>query len=214
MMLRSLLLAMMLAVAARAESLVRPGPEIRTPGETTAWAPLLRRLAARSPIQSTFTERRWFFFRREPVVLEGELRFSRTLGLSLHYTRPTDHTLIIDRSGMVMRDAKGHDRVPPSDNHVAELAESMLAIMRFDLHSLMTEFVLHAARSDGTWRIDLTPRAKQERRILQDITVFGAGDEVTRLIFEHSRRERVEVDITESHTLPAFSAADLKRYFR
>ncbi len=209
-----LLLTWPIAAVLQAAPPSKPGQDVRTPDEIAKWMPLIERLASRPAIYSKFTEKRWFPFRLGPVKLEGEMRFSKATGLSLHYTEPIERTVIIDSEGLLLRDGKGHQKVGPSDGRISQIADAMLAVMQFNVKHLLQYFSLRADRAGDDWRFDLVPRESTQRTMLHRITIFGNGARITHLIFEHSPHERVEVFISRTSTLASFSASDRKEFFR
>src|SRR5687767_2106568 len=64
-----------------------PLPDRITAG-SAEWADLVRQYAEKPDGVADFEERRHFPFRKEPIVLQGQVRVSRRHGLSLHYTSP------------------------------------------------------------------------------------------------------------------------------
>ena len=115
------------------EPLPACGPVIAPGGSDAAWQPLFTALAAQGSIWSAFTEQRWFLFRKTPIILKGELRFSPVRGLSLQYREPETRTIIADDHGLAMRDARGRTHEVPSDPRAMGLTTALLPIMRFDL---------------------------------------------------------------------------------
>ena len=192
----------------------QPGEEIVSVSGALSWGPLLAKLAGKGALYSTFTEQRWFPFKKVPVSLQGELRYEQSLGLSLRYTQPEDRMMILDSQGLVMRDAKGRQRTSPANDKVPDLVRSLLTIMQFDAESLLNLFVLRGAKSGDEWRIDMEPKSKEQAKMLGWITVFGAGDEVRHLVFKRSANQRVEIFIKQTWPVADFSAADRKRFFR
>jgi hypothetical protein len=178
------------------------------------WKPLLGALAAKGPIQASFTERRHFPFRHEPLVLKGVLRISPERGLSLQYTDPEASVLVADASGLVLRDGKGRSREMPSGSREGGAIASLLPIMRFDLPALFPQFVIHARRAGDGWTFEFTPRDREVADSLGSITVSGTGTDVRHLEFRRSASQRVEIDVVDTRAGVAFTPAELARFFR
>ena len=211
---RTAVILLLPAILVRGAEPSHPGPEIASIERDAAWAPLFGRIANKGAIYSTFTERRWFPFRKLPVVLQGELRYSPILGLSLRYTEPDDRTMILDARGLLMRDALGRQRVPPTDLSAPDVSHSILCIIAFDAKSLSSLYVLRAARDGDDWRIDLEPRSPEEARLIGSITVFGSGEIVRHLEFRRSANQRVEILIRQTSAVSKFSDTDRRKFFR
>ena len=199
---------------AAVEPLPASGPVIASGASAAAWQPLFAALAAQGSIWSAFTEHRWFPFRKTPVLLKGEMRFSPSRGLSLEYREPEVRTIIADDRGLAMRDARGRTREVPPDPRATGPTTALLPIMRFDLPALEQRFEVHGARNGGTWRLDFVPRDPGLARTLGTIIVSGEGTSVRELEFLHSPKERVEIQITEARTGVHFTPEEVRRFFR
>jgi hypothetical protein len=213
---RRLLLILMLSALPLAafEPLPEAGPVV-LPGEgAAAWQPLFDALAAQGSVWSAVTESRWFLFRRIPTVLKGEMRFSPTRGLSLHYQEPEVRTIIADGRGLAMRDAGGRTYEGPSDPRATGLTTALLPIMRFDLRTLEQQFEVHGVRSGVAWRMDFVSRDPLVARALGTVIVSGENTSVRELEFRHSAKERVDIQIGEVKTGVNFTPDEERRFFR
>ena len=196
------------------EPLPACGPVIAPGGSDAAWQPLFTALAAQGSIWSAFTEQRWFLFRKTPIILKGELRFSPMRGLSLQYREPETRTIIADDHGLAMRDARGRTHEVPSDPRATGLTTALLPIMRFDLRALEQAFEMHAARNGAAWRLDFVSRDPAVARALGTVIVSGEDTSVRQLEFRHSAKERVEIQIGEVRTGVSFTPDEEQRFFR
>src|SRR6185503_18937999 len=97
-------------------AIVSPETLLADPAHDPAWRQLFDKLAPNKTRQSTFEERRFFPFRKQPIVLQGEIRIVPRRGLSLRYLQPEGRVLIIDEQGLLMRDNDGREQSPPSDS--------------------------------------------------------------------------------------------------
>ncbi|MFA6287302.1 MAG: LolA-related protein [Opitutaceae bacterium] len=221
MITRLLAFALMLALAAlplRAELpavLVAPAYRL-VPGENdSAWQPLLAALKAKIPLNASFDERRYFPFKKNPVVLTGEIRLDPARGLSLHYQVPEERILVIDDRGGFMRDGKGRRLHDLPDNPRAQAAtRALLRVMRFELAALAENFAIYAARDGADWRFTFEPLPGPLADVLQPITVTGRDELVRTIEMRKSADERVEIQVGETRTGVTFSARELTRFFR
>jgi hypothetical protein len=192
----------------------KPGPEIPAAGADAGFRDLFRALAARGSVLANFREYRWFPFRAAPVVLEGEMRFSRELGLSLHYRKPEERVVIADSGGLVLRDASGRSRAVQPGAGTPDIGGTLLPILRFDEAELFRVFHVHGARSGGAWRVDFVPRSAEVLRWVGTVAVEGEGDTVERIEINRSSTQRIEIRVEPPATGVAFGPADRKLYFR
>jgi hypothetical protein len=209
---RQFFAALVLAAAAHGAS---DAGEVLTPASAAGeWAPLISALAAKGPIQASFTERRYFPFRRDPTILMGVLRISPEHGLSLQYTDPEPSVLIADSKGLIMRDKNGRSRERPSGSREGGAIASLLPILRFDFPALFPLFEIRAHQDDKGWRFEFTPRDAEDAGALGAITVAGMGSDVTHLEFKRSASQRVEIDVGDTRSGMVFTTADQGKYFR
>jgi outer membrane lipoprotein carrier protein LolA len=203
-------LLILLAASLRADNGVALTPELAG-GE---WKPLLSALASKGALQASFTELRFFPFRRDPTVLKGTLRISPEKGLSLQYAEPEASVLVADSSGILLRDAAGRSSPMPADSRQAGAIASLLPIMRFDLASLFTRFDIRAQRTGENWRFEFTPRDPAAASALGVITVLGTDEDVRHLEFKRSERQRIEIEVDGTRSGLVFTPAELRDYFR
>jgi hypothetical protein len=178
------------------------------------WRPLIDQLASKGAVVANFTEKRYFPFHRGPTTLKGVLRFSPAKGLSLQYTEPEPSVLIADAEGLLLRDKEGRTQGLPADSRETGAIASLLPIMSFNLAALYPRFAIHARHDGPGWRFDFTPRNADIAGSLGDISIGGAGPEVTHIEFRHSASTRVEIDVAELRSGSPFAPAELKQFFR
>jgi Outer membrane lipoprotein carrier protein LolA-like len=207
---RPAILLFLLCASLRADVGIPLTPELAS-GE---WKPLLSALAAKGAIQASFTELRFFPFRRDPTVLKGTLRVSPEKGLSLQYIEPEASVLVADSSGILLRDSAGRNSPMPADSRQAGAIASLLPIMRFDLASLFPRFDIRADRQGENWRFEFRPRDPVAASALGTITVVGTNDDVRHLEFKRSERQRIEIEVEATRSGIVFTPAELRDFFR
>jgi hypothetical protein len=179
-----------------------------------ALKPVVAALAAQGGVRASFTERRFFPFRREATVLKGVLRISPQRGMSLQYTEPEARVMVADDDGLILRDGAGHERKMPPGSREAGAVASLLPIMRFDLPALLPAFDIRARGNSAGWTFEFAPRGPGATQGLGSILVGGSGTTVTRLEFKRSASQRVEIDVGTTETGVTFGADELRRSFR
>jgi hypothetical protein len=210
--LRQIIAGLALGCAAHAGPVA--GDVLTPEGAAGEWRPLIGALASKGPMQATFTEQRFFPFRREPMVLKGILRTSPERGVSLQYTEPEANVLIADPRGLILRDRSGRSREISAASREGGAIASLLPIMRFDLPALFPRFVIVAQRTDAGWQFQFTPRDPAAESSLGSITLSGSGTEVRHLEFKRSASQRVEIDVGETRPGTTFTAAEQAQFFR
>lgn len=197
--------------AAEADPLVTA--EHRLPPAAPAWSDLIGAFAGNPDITADFTEQRFFPFKKEPVELRGEVRVSKPHGLSLHYTAPEVRTVILDDRGVLIRAPAG-EKTPPADPRAAAANAALLKVLRFDFAALEQDFELYGRREGTTWTLALLPRTDALRRSVGRLTVTGDGAAISRIEIRRTARQAILIAIAPPRSVTAFTAEELKQFFR
>ncbi len=199
------------APAEDTDALVTPAHQLNV--DDPAWKDVASGLQAEKSVTATFTENRWFPFRKIPTVLRGESRVSAEHGLSLHYTDPKEQIVIIDDKGMLTR-ANSRDTPAPDDPRAGAANSALLHALRFDLAALSKTFDLYGTRTGAAWQLAMLPKDDSLRRTLGRISIEGEGPTVRRIELRRSPVQRVEILIAPPQSTAPFSAEELRRFFR
>jgi len=193
-----------------AEPLIEPSHRVEA--TAPAWRDLIESFAHHPDTTADFTERRRFPFRKQPVVLTGEVRVSVTRGLSLRYVTPDDRTVVLDAKGVLIRTPSG-ETAPPSDPHAA--ADTALRhILEFDLPTLDHDFEIYGERVGPTWSLAFVPRTAALRHNVGRITVGGEGANVRRIEIRRTATQSIEIAIGPPRPPAPFTAEEIRRFFR
>src|SRR5688500_16867036 len=155
------------------DGLVSPQTRLSDPAKDSAWRELFAKLAPNKTRQSVFEERRYFPFRKAPVVLKGEIRIVPELGLSLRYLEPEPRILIVDKKGLLLRDDAGQERPAPSDSRAQAATSALVHVLRFDFEALQKDFEVHGRREGPRWALAFVPRDPAFANLLGTLTVSG-----------------------------------------
>lgn len=194
--------------------LVAPETRLEDPRSDAAWRALFDRLATPKTRQSRFEERRFFPFRREPTVLQGEIRMVPDLGLSLRYLQPEERVIIVDGKGVLMRDAEGRERAAPDDSRARAATSAMVHVLRFDLPALQKEFAVHGRREGDAWSLAFVSRDASFANLLGVLVVSGEKLELRKIEMIKSANQRIEISIKETTEGVLFTGDTLRRFFR
>lgn len=196
------------------EGLVSPETRLSDPANDPPWRELFTRLAPNKTRQSRFEERRYFPFRKQPVVLQGEIRIVPELGLSLRYLQPEARIMIVDQKGLLFRDDSGQERAAPSDSRAQAATAALVHVLRFDFEALKKEFEVHGRRQGETWTLAFVPRDPEFAKLLGLLTVSGERNALRKIEMIKSPTQRIEITIQETQEDVLFTADTIRRYFR
>ncbi|HZP59143.1 MAG TPA: outer membrane lipoprotein carrier protein LolA [Opitutaceae bacterium] len=208
------LLAAVPPLPAGPPSLLDASTLIADPAHDPAWKDLFARLAPTKNRRCSFTERRYFPFRKAPIVLTGEVRIDPDRGLSLHYLTPEPRIVVVDRQGLLLRDAQGREQAVPADAHVLAAVTALVDVLRFDLPRLQKNFSVHGWREAGLWTVALLPRDPLLASSLSSVMISGEDMKLGKIELIESAAQRVEILIGETEEGVTFSPAELAGYFR
>jgi hypothetical protein len=204
-----------LSPLAAAEPLaLTPATLLADPANDPTWRDLVAQLAPNKTRQSKFVERRHFPFRKEPVVLTGEIRLVPELGLSLRYLTPEPRVLIVDAKGLLMRDEQGHDREPPNDSRAQAATSALGRVLRFDLAALQKDFSIYGRRDGAAWSLAFVARDAAFTSLLGTLTVSGEKAELRTIEMVKSPTQRIEIVIRDTVDDVLFTGDTLRRFFR
>jgi hypothetical protein len=208
------LLATTAAGAFAADLPVGPATLLADPAHDSAWTALFARLSASKTRQSQFEERRFFPFRRAPVVLKGEIRIVPERGLSLRYLEPDRRILIVDDKGLLMRDDEGHERAAPSDSRAQAVTAALVNVLRFDLPALQKSFVMYGRHEGSAWVLGFVPRDPALAGMIGTLFVSGEQTRLDRIEMTKSATQRIEIVISNTREDVIFPGDVLERFFR
>jgi hypothetical protein len=202
------------AVLLAVELPLGPDTLVADPAHDPAWTGLFEKLAPNKTRFSLFEERRYFPFRKTPVVLKGEIRIVPERGLSLRYLEPERRVMIIDAKGVLMRDEKGRERAAPSDSRAQAVTSALVSVLRFDLAALEKSFAMHGRRAGEQWTLAFVPRDPALAETIGTLVVSGEAGKLERIEMNKSANQRIEILISETKEDVIFTGAVLDRFFR
>ncbi|MDP3071821.1 MAG: outer membrane lipoprotein carrier protein LolA [Opitutaceae bacterium] len=202
-------------LACAAEPLpLTPETLLADPANDPAWRDLLAKLTPNKTRQSKFEERRFFPFRKEPIVLTGEVRIVPELGLSLRYLTPEKNTLIADAQGLLLRDDQGRERTPPNDSRAQAATSALVRVLRFDLAALQKDFAVHGRRDGAAWTLVFVARDPAFTTLLGTLTIRGENHELRAIELVKSPTQRIEIALRDSVEDVLFTGDTVRRFFR
>jgi hypothetical protein len=200
--------------SARADSLLPPPNLPIDAVHDPAWRSIFSRLAERKNLEAAFVERRYFIFRKIPIVLTGEIRIAPRRGLSLAYLTPEPRILIADDRGLLLRDSRGRDFAGPSGGRAEAATAALIDVMRFDLPELRKNFQFRGRRDGDAWTLSLEPRDPALSADFDSIVISGQGGQLRKIEWVGSAAQRIEILIGETREGATFTQNELIRYFR
>lgn len=195
-------------------SLISPENRLQDPARDPVWRELFEQLAPNRTRQSSFEERRYFPFRRTPVILRGEIRIVPGRGLSLRYLEPEPHVMIVDAEGVLIRGADGRERAGPTDARAQAASSALVKILRFDMAALQEDFAVYGRRDGASWFLAFSPQDATLANLIGTVLVTGEAAAVSTIDMIKSPTQRIEISIRETREGLLFTGDTLRRFFR
>jgi hypothetical protein len=150
---------------------------------------LIARLARPPPASVAFTEVRFSTLLREPLVVNGTLKYEAPGVLERHVEIPyRESTIIRDETVRIERDGESQRtfalrRAP----ELRGLLTVMGGILAGDGSLIARHFDVTASGDDARWRLDLTPTDDRLRQHLTDIVIVGGEGELRCFVLRGDR---------------------------
>ena len=174
----------------------------------------MERLASNGIVSADFEETRHISLLRDAIETAGVLYFAPPDRLARHTTRPGDSRVVVHGTRVAFRDETGTRRVDLASSHVARsLTSNLMVLLRGDLPSLRERYEI-AFSSDGeSWRLDLEPRHKDVRLIIEGIRFSGTGSELEMMETRETNGDKSVANFTRVETQLELSRDEFDRIF-
>ena len=174
------------------------GNETRARGAVTSapleLAPLMAQLAAEKGIRVPFRESRELAILQAPIVSEGVLFFAPPGELARITHSPGASRILVRGDQVVFDDPTGRTSFDLSSNEIARgFVEIFGVLLRGDLDELRRLFLL-AFRADGeTWTLEMRPRSRRLRALVERIEIQGHGTDLKRMTTFDTQGDRTSI---------------------
>jgi outer membrane lipoprotein-sorting protein len=140
---------------------------------------VMQRLAQSGGVAARFHESRQIAILREPIESAGMLYFAPPNWLARHVTEPGESRVVVRDDRVTFRDETGTQTLELGSSEVARaLVGNTRLLMRGDLEALMVQYHVKFRVEGDLWTLDLEPRSRIVRRIMQRLRVQGRGGEL------------------------------------
>ena len=145
-------------------------------------AAVMRGLAAVPERQAVFRETRRFSALSTPLESTGRLLYRRPGHLEKLTDWPERESLVVDGDRLVLTGADAPRVVDLGGQpELRSLVDAVRGPLSGDLDALRRAFTVSASGTVAAWSLLLTPRDPRAGRLLRQVEVDGAGDEVLRV---------------------------------
>jgi outer membrane lipoprotein-sorting protein len=155
-------------------------------------------------VEARFRESRELAILNEPIVSSGKLYFSPPDWLARHVTEPGEARVIVRDDRVTFQDETGIQVLELGSSEVARaMVGNVSVLMRGDLETLRRQYEVAFTSKGDLWTLDLEPRDRIVRQLIERLRVDGRGNELVRM-------ESIETsgDITRTEFLEVEVAVD------
>ncbi len=175
---------------------------------------LMGHLAQSGGVRAHFRETKHLSLLTAPLVSEGTLYFAPPDLLARHTTRPGKSSIVVRGDRVAFHDETGHQIVELGSSEVARhFADNLRVLLRGDLATLRSRYIVGFEAEGQRWSLRLEPRARIVRRIVEWIHVEGRGAELVAIERRETTGDRTAIVFHEVETGLDFTPAELDRFF-
>jgi outer membrane lipoprotein-sorting protein len=175
---------------------------------------LMQIFAASGGVRARFRESRHISILTDPIETGGMLYFAPPDRLARHTTRPGRSSIVVEAGRVSFADETGLHTI---DIHTSEVAQALvgnlIVVLGGDLESLRASYSISFRSEGGHWTLDLEPRSRAVRGIIQRILFTGTGRELTGIETLESNGDRTIMGLSDIETGHAWGTPELERIF-
>lgn len=143
---------------------------------------VMQALARSGGVEARFHESRQLTILSEPINSSGMLYFSPPDWLARHVTQPGAAKVIVRDDRVSFQDETGIQTLELGSSEVARaMVGNVIVLMRGDLAALRSQYAVEFSTSGGLWTLDLEPRDRVVRQLIERLEVIGREDQLVRM---------------------------------
>ncbi len=175
---------------------------------------LMELFAGSGGVRARFRESRHLSILTDPIETDGILYFAPPDRFARHATRPGRSSVVSDAGRVSFGDETRHRSFDVNTSEVAQtLVSNLMVVFRGDLESLRARYSVGFEAEDGNWTLDLEPRSRALRGIIERIRFTGRGRELHAMETRESNGDRTITTFRDIETGLAWETTELERIF-
>ena len=175
---------------------------------------LMQRFAASGGVRARFRESRQLSILTDPIETTGTLYFAPPDRLARHTTWPGRSSIVIETERVLLADETGRRVFDLNTSDVARaLVGNLMVVFRGDLESLRERYSVSFDSNAERWTLDLEPRARTLRSVIERIRFVGHGRDLTAMETRESNGDRTLMELSEIEVGLSWGQRDLDRIF-
>ncbi|MCH8891746.1 MAG: outer membrane lipoprotein carrier protein LolA [Myxococcales bacterium] len=175
---------------------------------------LMEFFAGSGGVRARFQESRHLSILTDPIETTGTLYFNPPDRLARHVTRPGRSSVVIEAGRVSFGDETGQRVFDFDTSEVARaLVGNLMVVFRGDLESLRARYSISFDSDGENWTLDLEPRSRALRGIIERIRFTGQGRKLTAMETRESNGDRTIMRFSEIEIGLSWEPGDLDRIF-
>lgn len=175
---------------------------------------VLQKLAASEGVAAEFVETKNLALLSAPLESRGTIYFVPPDRFARFTTHPAFSALIIDGDHVTFRESQKAEVLDISGSPITRaFVENFIVLWSGDLARLERQYEVGLRVEGDRWEISLAPRATQIKRVIEGVTLQGAGDSLERMIVADRDGDRTETSFRSIQLDRSFSITELERLF-
>lgn len=178
---------------------------------------LMELFATSGGVRAHFQESRHLSILSDPIETHGMLYFAPPDRLARHANRPGRSSVVVEAGRVSFGDETGQRSFDVSTSVVAQtLVSNLMVVFRGDLKSLRARHSIsfhHDGGNGGGWTLELEPRSRIVRGIIERVRFTGTGRELTAMETLESNGDRTIMRFNDIETGIAWNTPELERIF-
>lgn len=175
---------------------------------------VMERLAASGGVAARFSESRALAILDAPIESSGWLYFAPPDWLARHVESPGKSRVIVRDDRVSFRDETGTQTLELAGSEVARaMVGNVMLLMRGDLESLEKKYVVGFRAERDAWTLELEPRGKLLRGIIERLRVDGRGNQLVRMETLETSGDETTTRFSEVRVGVDFSREERERIF-
>lgn len=164
---------------------------------------IMRTLSQRTSSRANFVELKYIAALQQPLESSGELFFIAPARLEKFTAKPKSERLVLDGDKLQITRSNGRRMtLNVSDRpEVSGFVESVRSTLLGDRAALERYYALEAEGSTGDWRLQLTPKDDAMRKVISEIRMTGANEQLKSIEFKQADGDRSVMTITDERPL-------------
>lgn len=177
-------------------------------------ASLMSQFAAGRGMRVPFRESRQLAILRDPIESEGVFFFAPPGELARYTYGPGRSRILVQGDRVVFDDATGRQSFDLSSNEIARgFIDIFGVVLRGDLKELQRLFTLAFHVDGGTWKLEMRPRSRHLRHLVDRIEVEGRGPALKRMTMLDTHGDRTNIVFGKAVPLTELDPAERQKAF-